>query len=257
MITVDITSRWVRTWARADEATELLVCFPPSGLGASFFHTWPTSLAPRFQVVAARLPGREDRIAEEPPTSVEEIADAVTAAIGADPRPVTLVGVGSGTAMALQTAVTRRAAGGLVAGVIVAGGRPPHFVGADGDVTLEQGNEILGQTDDEIVASGCSCLPGLRSATDLDPWLLKRMLATFRATVRAVCEYRYEAAPLDCELAGWRGADDTLILAEHNRAWDRYTTGRFSTREFPGVKDYFGLGGVIPAALAEQAGLVR
>src|ERR1700750_1830986 len=49
-----------------------LICFPFAGAGASFFRPWAKAMADSVVITAVQLPGRENRFAEEPYTSVEQ-----------------------------------------------------------------------------------------------------------------------------------------------------------------------------------------
>ncbi|MEU5523784.1 thioesterase domain-containing protein [Streptomyces sp. NPDC047860] len=247
--------KWVRTWTTGTVPRSTLLCFPPTGVGASAFRPWQTELGPDVLVAGVQLPCREERIEEEPPTRVEDVASGALQALRvlrADGTPLTLVGVGSGTAMALETAARLESLGRPARRVVVATGRPPHFVGAPGDETVDQATGILDQTDQEIIDSGCSCLPGLEVAAELDEWLVERMLTGFRATVRMISQYAYTHPPLSSELHAWHGSDDPLVRREHNEGWHRYTTGAFSARSFSGCPDYFTISrDAMPGALGK------
>ncbi|MET8803368.1 thioesterase domain-containing protein [Streptomyces sp. NPDC004546] len=239
--------KWLRTWsvpgAGEEARSAVLLCFPPTGLGASTFRPWQEYLGSRALVAGVQLPAREERIEEEPPGTVEEVAEAAVEALdalaSAQELPLTLVGVGSGAAPALESAALLRTRGRAVRRLVVATARPPHFVGSPGDETIDQATNILGQTDDEIVASGCSCLPGLEVAAELDSWLVERMLVSFRATVKMIADYRWTHQPLNCPVEAWHGADDTLVRTEHNEGWRQYAAAGFSARAFPDCHDYF------------------
>ncbi|MER7728146.1 thioesterase domain-containing protein [Streptomyces sp. NPDC096323] len=250
---------WLRTWSVAGTGEEarraVLLCFPPTGLGASTFRPWQEHLGSRALVAGVQLPAREERIEEEPPRTVEEVAEAAVEALDAlvpaRGLALTLVGVGSGAAPALEAAALLRDRGGAVRRLVVATARPPHFVGSPGDETIDQATGILNQTDEEIVASGCSCLPGLEVAAELDSWLVERMLVSFRGTVRMIAGYRWTHEPLTCPVEAWHGADDRLVRTEHNEGWRQYAAGGFSARSFPGCHDYFTVSrNAMPPALA-------
>ncbi|MFE9402179.1 thioesterase II family protein [Streptomyces sp. NPDC006530] len=246
---------WVRTWGGTENPRAVLLCFPPTGLGASTFRPWQEELGPNVLVAGIQLPCREERIEEEPPEQADVVATAAVRALdglATDGAPLILVGVGSGTAMALETAALLECLGRPARRVVLATGRPPHFVGTPGDETVDQATDILGQSDQEIVDSGCSCLPGLEVVAELDEWLVERMLTGFRATVRMISGYAYEHPPLTSEVHAWHGSDDPLVRIEHNEGWQRYTTGGFTARSFPDCHDYFTISrNAMPGALRE------
>jgi surfactin synthase thioesterase subunit len=51
-----------------------LFCFPYTGGGASACRNWQAGLSSAVEVRALQLPGRENRIAEAPLTSIAQIA---------------------------------------------------------------------------------------------------------------------------------------------------------------------------------------
>ncbi|MEU5979494.1 alpha/beta fold hydrolase [Streptomyces sp. NPDC047315] len=67
--------------ARRRSARHRLVCFPHAGSGASAFSGWAGLLGEEVEPVAVQLPGRQNRLLEDPPTEVppmiEEIVDAL------------------------------------------------------------------------------------------------------------------------------------------------------------------------------------
>ncbi|MCF1494527.1 thioesterase [Agrobacterium vitis] len=52
-----------------------LLCLPPAGTGPSLYHPWTMRHTDRVETVAVSLPGREARIAEPLPSSIETLAD--------------------------------------------------------------------------------------------------------------------------------------------------------------------------------------
>ncbi|XP_072032280.1 mycocerosic acid synthase-like polyketide synthase [Amphiura filiformis] len=59
-----------------------MVCFPPTGGGASFFAAWSTPVKQfKIQLLQVQYPGSEGRESEPPPHSLKEIVDNVTEAL--------------------------------------------------------------------------------------------------------------------------------------------------------------------------------
>ena len=67
-------SRWLRG-TRSPGARTLLVCFPHAGGAAGFFHDWAALTPPWLDVLAVQYPGRQDRLNDPCPATLEELAD--------------------------------------------------------------------------------------------------------------------------------------------------------------------------------------
>ncbi|CAM5242391.1 hypothetical protein STENM327S_05159 [Streptomyces tendae] len=76
----------VRRAARP-RATRRLICFPHAGAGASAYADWAGLLPPEIDLVAVQLPGRQNRIAEEPFTEAAPLVETLTHALRARARP--------------------------------------------------------------------------------------------------------------------------------------------------------------------------
>jgi hypothetical protein len=102
---VAIDGRWLRCYRRQPSPRLRVVCFPHAGGSASFFHPWLADLPPDVELVAAKYPGREDRMPEPPVDGVPELADALTDALrrSAD-APLALFGHSLGAAVAYEVA---------------------------------------------------------------------------------------------------------------------------------------------------------
>ncbi|AWE52389.1 thioesterase II family protein [Streptomyces nigra] len=124
-------SRWLRG-TRSPGARTLLVCFPHAGGAAGFFHDWAALTPPWLDVLAVQYPGRQDRLNDPCPATLEELADTVAEALvreAADGPPLTLFGHSMGSAVAYEVAGRLTDAGIAPARLVVSGrGRPrgPH-----------------------------------------------------------------------------------------------------------------------------------
>src|SRR5690606_28289447 len=57
---------WIRLWPSRQPPSIRLVCFPYAGAGASMCNGWTDYLADDIELLAIQLPGRENRLREEP-----------------------------------------------------------------------------------------------------------------------------------------------------------------------------------------------
>lgn len=62
-------------WTGPSEPASALVCIPWAGAGAAPFRSWSSYMPPTVALLAARLPGRESRIAEAPIDDMPQIVE--------------------------------------------------------------------------------------------------------------------------------------------------------------------------------------
>ncbi|MBT2417253.1 thioesterase [Streptomyces sp. ISL-22] len=106
MTVPDSTTRWLRGLSEPD-ARIRLVCFPHAGGAAGFFHDWGALTPPEIEVVSVQYPGRQDRLYDPCASTLEELADAITTALLAEPAddlPLALFGHSMGSAVAYEVA---------------------------------------------------------------------------------------------------------------------------------------------------------
>lgn len=78
-----VETPWI--WrARRPRARQRLICFPHAGAGAGAYGEWARLLPTDIELAAVQLPGRQNRIAEDPVTEVGPLVKVLTQAL----RPV-------------------------------------------------------------------------------------------------------------------------------------------------------------------------
>jgi len=136
-----------------------LVCFAHAGGGPAAFAGWADELPPDIEVVAVRLPGRDNRLNEAPLRQWPALLDAVSGALSAQlTAPVVLFGHSLGGMIAYELTSRLAASGSAPYQLIVAGCRAPHLPSylpvtydrpeADFVATLKR----VGATPDELLA---------------------------------------------------------------------------------------------------------
>ncbi len=106
-----------------------LLCVPPAGSGCGRFREWQTELGDSVAVVGVQLPGREERLGEAHPSTLDEIVAAVAreAVEFADPdQPLVVFGESFGGLIGYE--LTRRLGeqGRWPAAMVLAACEPPH-----------------------------------------------------------------------------------------------------------------------------------
>ncbi|MEK2479514.1 thioesterase II family protein [Streptomyces noursei] len=209
-----------------------LFCFPFAGGGASAFRQLGLSLPKEIEVCPVQLPGREDRLAEEPLSSITEILDGLVPALRPNLElPYAFFGHSMGALIAFEAARRLAEEGTLLPRHIFASAhRAPHM--EDRDPPLH------GLPQDEFVerVKKYSATPDDVFA---DPELLDIFLPILRADF-TVCEtYTYQPGRLlPCPLSAWGGIDDDTVDSTELEGWRNHTSGKFNSQFFPGGHFY-------------------
>ncbi|MCG6495259.1 thioesterase II family protein [Kitasatospora sp. A2-31] len=234
MIDSVIDSRWFRRHPAADgPATKRLVCLPHAGGAASTFHSWSGRLGNGVELLAAKYPGRHERIGESSLESMTELADAVTEALlpFAD-LPLSLFGHSMGSYVAHEVACRLEGVHGVrLEGLYLSGARAPHL--------FEPKAAYLGG--DEAVLDEVRRLGGTEAALLTDPDLFELVMPAIRADFRIMGAYRPNALVVHCPMVAYVGDRDLDVAPADMAAWADLASGSFDMTVFPG--DHFYLVG--------------
>ncbi|KAK1180126.1 alpha/beta fold hydrolase [Streptomyces sp. NBS 14/10] len=150
------TSRWlVRDMARP-EARIRLVCFGHLGASAAFYRSWGQSLT-EVEVHAVQYPGRADRLDEDPPHDLVQLAADIADALEplAD-LPLAFFGHSMGAPVALETARALQGRGIHIEHLFASGSRdaplPTGLVADEDPDRLLEDLVRMGGTDAEMAA---------------------------------------------------------------------------------------------------------
>lgn len=233
------TSRWLA--GRLDAPGERLYCFPWAGGGTSTYLAWQQPLADVANVIAIRLPGREDRVTEKPVESMEALVDALVDALVNPPaaqsasrsgQPFSFFGHSMGAVMAFEVARRLRDKGAMGPRLIIASAaRAPVFRIGHHPPPDPSRAEFLAEL---------KRLQGIPPEVLTDPRLLDLALPSLDADARLYRRYVHTPCPpLSAAITAYHGDDDPNIQAEHAERWAELTTGAFRRRVFPGGHFYF------------------
>ncbi|HEY4019930.1 MAG TPA: alpha/beta fold hydrolase [Pseudonocardiaceae bacterium] len=213
-------------------AMRLMLCFPPAGAGASFFHPW-IGQSSELTVHPVELPGREKRFAEAPCESLPALINGLLPELLAqadDAEQIVVFGHSFGTLLAYETtrALLARAPG-LDVTLVVSGAGVPGRRLAD---------PVTGLPDDEFVAR-VRHIAGYHHPAWDEPELREMLLPALRADMRMYERYRPTGQqPLSCPILAVRGNADTLVAPDALDGWQRLTTGEFHRAEIDGGHMY-------------------
>lgn len=219
------TGTWLVPWSAAVSAAApatagrpTLLCVPPAGTGCGRFRAWQDALGDAVSVVGVQLPGRETRLGEPHPSSVDEIVVAVATELGAlaDPdQPLVVFGESFGGLVGYE--LTRRlgAHGAWPAALVLAACEPPH---------LREDLETL-------VAS---VRRGIASA-GLDEDTEAQVLELVRRDVRLTVGYEPPPDPgVGSEVHVWGGNGDDLATPDKLDQWAAFLGRDVTRRQFTG-----------------------
>ncbi|WP_435817855.1 thioesterase domain-containing protein [Micromonospora chersina] len=217
-----------------------LFCLPYAGAGASAFRRWQEAIGPDVEVLPVQLPGRENRINEDPRFDVAEVAEAIAAR--AD-RPYVLYGHSMGGRLGFEVVrELRRTGGPLPLRLYVGGARAPH-------VTAPGLFDGLSRADDEELLRRLADGGGLPAELFAHPELVELLLPLLRADFGRVDGYRYvPGEPLPVPIVAFSGRDDRAVTREQNAAWAEHTAAGFTLHELAG--GHFFLHDQLPELLA-------
>lgn len=210
-----------------ERPAERLVCFPFSGGTAATYRDWSSAMPADIQLLAVQYPGQADRIAEEPASSIAEIASCVASELSRlDPARCVLFGHSVGALAAYETARVLQADQRPAYGLVVSGAPAPGQA---------RGGDMHRAGDAELW-SALRDLGGIEPAIADDPEMRDLLLPTLRAYIALNETYRPAAypEPLRCRIRCHYNTEDPLVDAARIDPWAEVTTGGISVRAWPG-----------------------
>ncbi|MCX5203716.1 alpha/beta fold hydrolase [Streptomyces sp. NBC_00237] len=224
-------SIWFRRYATAVPPRMRLVCLPHAGGSASFFHSWGHAFGADVEVMAVRYPGRQERIAENPVTGMERLAEAVTEALlPCIDTPLALFGHSMGGSLGYEIALRLQERHGAPPSVLMVSCRKaPHLLTA---------RTAAFSSDDELVAE-VQRLGGTDTSLLDDPDLRELILPAIRADFGTVAGYTARpGVPLDCPVVAYVGDSDPDVDVEEVRGWQGLAPKGFDLKVLPGGHFY-------------------
>jgi surfactin synthase thioesterase subunit len=235
------TLPWFRIAKSRPAAKLRLFCFPYAGGGALIYHGWQDGLPAAVELCACQLPGRGDRLHEQPfmhiTPMVEAVAEAITPYLD---NPFAFFGHSMGAMIAFELARRlRREHTRQPAHLFVSGRRAPQIPYTEPfthDLPEPQFFEklrLLNGTPGEVLEH---------------PELMQLMIPSLRGDFAVVETYTYvPESPLQFPITAFGGMQDPEVSREDLKAWREQTTSSFMLRMMPG--DHFFLNTARPTLL--------
>ncbi|SCG74677.1 thioesterase domain-containing protein [Micromonospora coxensis] len=231
---------WFLSAGRRDPAPVQLFCLPYAGGGASVFRHWQDGLGADVEVLPVQLPGRENRISEDPEFRVADVASAVAGRVRG---PYVIYGHSMGGRVGFEVVrELRRSGGPLPLRLYVGGARAPH-------VTAPSLFDGLSRVDDDELLRRLGAGGGLPAELLAHPELVELLLPLLRADFGRVDSYRYVPdEPLPVPIVAFSGRHDRAVTRAHSDAWREHTAAGFTLRDIDG--GHFFLTDRLPELLA-------
>jgi surfactin synthase thioesterase subunit len=199
---------------RRPAASVRLYCLPHAGAGASAFATWGLAASHELEIAAVQLPGRENRIDEEPVGTLDSAAELIAEAITVNKeRPFALFGHSLGGKLAVRVAILLEKTDHC----------PIHlFVSGAPTATSLQDRWICNLEGDEFVRAVANRFGGLPSQITDDPEIWRLFERPLRADLRALATDTLAPYALTVPLTIITGARDTVVCA-NEQLWQPWS----------------------------------
>ncbi|RLK25027.1 surfactin synthase thioesterase subunit [Micromonospora sp. M71_S20] len=217
-----------------------LFCLPYAGGGATVFRRWQDGLGPDVEVLPVQLPGRENRIGENPVFEVVDVAYAIAERIRG---PYAIYGHSMGGRVGFEVVrELRRAGRPLPLRLYVGGARAPH-------VHAPSHFDGLSRVDDGELLRRLEAGGGMPAGLLEYPELVELLLPLLRADFAQVDDYRYTPEePLPMPIVAFSGRGDNTVSREHSDGWREHSAAGFTLHEIDG--GHFFLNERLPDLLA-------
>lgn len=218
---------WLTHSKNAHKPLLRLFCFPYAGGGASIYRSWAKSLKIPVEITAVQLPGRENRMAETPRSSVSQLAQEVCDAIESFfELPFVFFGHSMGALLAFTVCrELRRRRLALPERLIVSASRPPHIPEPT----------PLHHLDDEKFIDELRRFSGTPEAVLANEEIMRLFLPVLRADFALEETYAHTPEPpLPIPVTAICGNADPEVSLEEMKLWSRHASGDFGLKTVEG-----------------------
>jgi medium-chain acyl-[acyl-carrier-protein] hydrolase len=227
-----VTQMPARTWfpylKARPQARMRLFCFPYAGGGAALYRNWSERLPVAVEILPVQLPGRENRISEQPYTDLQKLVAELSVVI--QPyldKPFAFFGYSMGALISYELACHLRSQHQPM---------PCHlFLAASRAAHLPNLKPWLHELPREQLIQNLKRLGGTAGELLENTEVLDVLLPLFRADF-ALCEtYTYlPKPPLKASISIFGGKDDTTVSLQEVSAWQEQTQGVCMRHHFAG-----------------------
>jgi surfactin synthase thioesterase subunit len=205
-------SRWFGRHERNPAARVTLFCLPFSGSGASAYNSWKRLFPPEVEVCPVHLPGRDERLNEDPDLSPASVARVLAERID---LPFAVYGHSMGARLGFEVLRSLRDCGRPAPLRCYAAASPPPDVADAFPACVEL-------PDDAFLEFLIQTIDAPSSLRD-EPELREIFLPLLRHDLRWCRDYRYDAGlPLDTTVVALAGRSDVTASPEVMAGWSRH-----------------------------------
>jgi medium-chain acyl-[acyl-carrier-protein] hydrolase len=227
---------WLKRMSADDHSLVTMICFPPAGGGMTGFWPWIAPLQGRANLYAASLPGREQRLREEPARALDALAQPLAEAVAAlADRPLLVFGHSFGALLAYEI-VHRLFAEGRLARErvhLLASGRvAPHLP--------SRAERVSHLSPRDVVFRVAELHGNIPVALLEQPDYVAMIGRALQADLSINETYRWtERPPLSCPVTAVGGVGDPVVSEAELDAWEKHAGGGFERRLLDGDHFYF------------------
>jgi medium-chain acyl-[acyl-carrier-protein] hydrolase len=220
-------SAWVLRYRPREQARLRLFCFPYAGGRASIFRPWAEVLPSEIELCSIQLPGREERIREQPYTRLAPLVQALSEAMMPYlDRPFAFYGHSMGALIAFAVALRLRAVSNLQPVALhLAAFRAPQ---------VPSPHSKIFHLPEEVLKAVLRA-DGIPAALLQHEEVMQALLPTLRADYEVCDTYEYqEEPPLDCPFYLYGGREDVRVREADMAEWPMHTTATSHFSLLPG-----------------------
>jgi medium-chain acyl-[acyl-carrier-protein] hydrolase len=221
--------RWLVTTRPKPNAAVRLFCLPFAGGAASAYRQWGDLVGPEMEVTAVQLPGREMRLREPPFDRVGPLVTAIADVLEGtlDARPYAVFGHSMGALIGFELVRELRRRGRTLPVALVASGRnAPHMPPRD---------PLMHPLPHDEFVDRLRRFEGTPEAVLEHEELMEMLVPLLRADFAVNEAYDHvPEAPLELPLLAMGGDADEEVSREGLEGWERYTSGPFDLKVYPG-----------------------
>ncbi|MCL2934744.1 MAG: alpha/beta fold hydrolase, partial [Trichodesmium sp. MAG_R03] len=220
-------SDWIACHKPKPNASIRLFCFHNLGGSASMYRQWSDALPPEIEVLPIQLPGREQRLQEQPFTDfaslIEILADFLSPYLD---KPFAFFGHSMGSYIAFELACVLEEQYNLKPIHLFLSGLPP--LSENEPKTIPS----ISETEEINRLLEISEIPESLTENSLFFTEFKKI---FKADFQLLKSYHYsEKKPLDYPIYSFCGVDDDLVSDRELSHWSKYTTSNLKINRMPG-----------------------
>jgi medium-chain acyl-[acyl-carrier-protein] hydrolase len=223
--------QWFYLPRPSPDAALRLYCFHHAGGGAAAYRGWPDLVGTSIEIIAVRLPGRENRFAESRFRRMADVVEALQGPLRAGlDRPYAFFGHSLGALVAYETALMLARDAALPPAHLFAAASPfPDRERPDGP-----GGPLHALPDDTLIER-LREYGGIPASILAQRGLLAVMLPTIRDDLELGSTYRAPCTgALSCPVTALAGADDGTVSEQDIARWRAATSGPFHVRVISG-----------------------